>query len=267
MYSADYHVHSTFSPDGRQTVDDICRAALAAGLMEVCITDHTEANGWNPGIWYDFRIPRLMEELEAAREIYKGRLRVTFGTELGQQLEDPARVAEVLEESRYDFIIGSMHNIPGEPDFSMQTYAGEADCRAMLDRYFAALVTHAREAEYDALGHISYPLRYMRGQGVHVSFEDRHDELEAVLRAAIDRGRGIEVNTSGLRGSLGETMPALHVLRLYRELGGEIVTFGSDAHRMEDVGSGISAGQEMAREAGFRYFTVFRGRKPEFFAL
>ncbi len=264
-YFADYHCHSDFSPDGRQTVEELCRAAVRAGLDEVCVTDHTDVNGWD-FVPYDFRIPELMAEIERAREIFDGRLTVTAGTELGQPLQNEELAAEVTA-GPYDFVIGSLHNLAGMCDFGLMEYRDEGHCVETLERYMAELDEHVKLGDFDVLGHITYPLRYMRAQGFMMTFDRFKEQVREILRTVIGRGKGIEINTSGLRGGLGETLPPLETVRLYRELGGEVLTIGSDAHRQEDIGSGIAEAQELAMAAGFRYFTVFRGRKPEFIKL
>ena len=122
----------------------------------------------------------------------------------------------------------------------------------------------------DVIAHIGYTRRYMMKAGfdVRADMASFGDELDLLLRTAVENGTGIEVNTSGLRNALiGETIPGFDVVRRYRELGGEIITLGSDAHMVSDAGGGLREGLELIRNAGFRYITGFKNRKPEFIRI
>ena len=91
----------------------------------------------------------------------------------------------------------------------------------------------------------------------------KHQEaIDQIFRALIDAGKALEVNTSGYRQKIGRPLPDLPLVRRYRELGGELVTLGSDAHSTQDLGKGIEEGMEMLQEAGFRYVALYEQRKP-----
>ena len=155
----------------------------------------------------------------------------------------------------------------GAPFFMEVPYENEARCRDMLRRYAEEHIELAQLGLFDVLGHIGYARRYMKRQGFDFGLEGLEDVLAEFFRLVIEQGKGIELNTSGLRDGTGCSFPTLPHLRLYRSLGGEIVTLGSDSHRTGDVGAGIEAGAELLREAGFRYFTVYKNRVPEFIRL
>ena len=117
--------------------------------------------------------------------------------------------------------------------------------------------------QFDALGHLTYPLRYIEGDhGIPVDLSKHQEAIDGIFRALIDSGKALEVNTSGLRQKIGRALPDLPLVRRYRELGGELVTLGSDAHCVEDLGKGIEAGMDLLREAGFRRFAVYEQHKP-----
>ena len=117
---------------------------------------------------------------------------------------------------------------------------------------------------YDALGHIIYPLRYMNGRaGWHITLDRYGDHLDQLLRAVIQNGKAIEVNTHGGR----EVEDWRPILRHYHQLGGELVTTGSDAHSPGNVGRGISQAVALLRETGFHRFAVYRKRRPEWIKL
>ena len=88
------------------------------------------------------------------------------------------------------------------------------------------------------------------------------DQIDLVLRTLAQNGKALEINTSGLRGPIGEASPTLKYVKRFRELGGEFVTLGSDAHSVEELGEGIPEAMEMASQAGFSYFTFYKKRQP-----
>jgi histidinol-phosphatase (PHP family) len=270
MYLADCHTHSSCcSPDGVSTIDEICKAAADFGLSEICITEHYDVNGWN-GEPYDF--DRTVEEyflsLETARERYGDRLAILAGREIGQATQNKSLAQKAAGDSRLDFVIGSLHNLRGYPDFYFLDYPDVEYCRRLAVLYFEELMEMAALDCFDVLGHLSYPLRYIKGRtDLDFDFSGFHAEISDLYRLLISRGRGIEVNMSGLRQPMGQTMPSFDLIKLYRECGGEIITIGSDAHAAKNLGRGIAEGQELLKAAGFRYFTVYRNRRPSFIKL
>lgn len=268
MYKVDYHTHTSLgSPDAISTIDEICMAAISAGISELCITDHNEVNGWN-GELYNFMDEQYLSAIEDAKKSYDGRLIVLAGMEIGQATQNSERAAKAACNHRLDFVIGSLHNIAGVPDFYFLEYPDLQTCRDLMDKYFSELRQLILLGGFDVLGHLSYPLRYIRGRaGLDFDFTDYTDVIVEIYKLLISAGKGIEVNMSGLRQPLNQTMPAPNFIKLYRDCGGEIITLGSDAHAAVDIGAGIGQGQEILKEAGFRYQTVYRKRNPDFVIL
>ena len=165
-----------------------------------------------------------------------------------------------------DFVIGSVHNrslAAGGDDFYYGDYHSPGACYQALDDYVSSLERLASAGAYDVLGHIIYPLRYMARGCPEVSMDRYADRIRVALAIAIASGRGMELNTYNGR-TLAEWRPWL---ALYRELGGEILTVGSDAHVPENVGQGVPEAYDLIRAAGFRYIAVYEGRKPRFVKL
>ena len=273
MYIADYHTHSHASPDGHASISEMAAAAVAAGLTELCITDHAECNGFFergdlPDDVLYFYQARVDEEFTEARERFGDQIKLLYGVEIAQGHEAPAVYADLIDR-HYDFVINSLHNLRGETDFYyMKEYHSAEHCRSLLRRYIEELYETAALDGFDVLGHIGYPLRYMRYQaGFDVSLDVYQAELTDIFRLLVSKGRGIELNVSGLRDGGHVTFPTLKELKLYRACGGEIVTIGSDAHYPRHVGVGIIQGQAMLREAGFRFVTAYEQRVPRFITL
>lgn len=161
----------------------------------------------------------------------------------------------------------ALHRLRGwEEELYEIDYAGYtgADFRRMMEQYFDELLELVEWGRFDALAHLSLPLRYPKYRnGIDLDLARYREAIDPVLRRLAGSGKALELNTSGLRGALGDTLPPLWVLRRFREVGGELVTVGSDAHRAADVGAGLPEALAMLEEAGFSHCAFYRGRKPE----
>lgn len=267
---ADYHLHTTVSPDGMNTMEELCDAALEKGLEELAFTDHFEI--YTPGFQGSkysplgkFTIPYLKqyrERFEQCQKEYGEKITLKSGIELGQPHLDPAFAQEVLRVMDFDFVLGSMHKVD-DIDFSERDHTcgqNEALCRMNLENLYRL----ADEGDFDCLAHLDLIKRYAARQGQRVSLLDYPDELEVILKRLIERGKGIEINTSGVRQGMGETIPAFKILSLYRKLGGEILTIGSDAHKAADLGADFDIACQMAKEAGFSALARYTRRQVSF---
>lgn len=264
MFLGDSHTHSVCSPDGVDPISEMAREAGKTGLTHLCITDHcdllslegapTPHHDWTP---YEDAFSAALEGLPQGLELGRG-------IELGGAIEDPAAARAILAlEPELDFVIGSVHNfhrLMGKMDFYFADYADKSVCLQALDDYFDALAETAALTDcYDVLGHIIYPLRYMnKGEEMASLEKDGYlPRVEQVLRQVVKAGKGIEVNTC--RGkSVAEWEP---ILRLYKSLGGEVVTVGSDAHNVQDLGRGVREAYQLMQACGFDYVAVFYGRE------
>ena len=265
MYLIDYHTHSKHSIDGKETVDCLCHAAFEAGLAELAVTDHYDPYQKDVFCEKTYHAREIRNEILEAKSKWRGKLKVCYGIESGQLHYYP-QAAEKVMENGFDYVIGSLHNLPGDLDIGLVEYTKENHRKIFLT-YFEELTRMAQSEHYDCLGHLDFPKRYAARAGFFLRAADYMEQMEPILKDVIGRGKGIEVNTSGLRQQLGETMPSAEVVCRYRELGGEIITVGSDAHTARDVGAGIPEAYELIRQAGFRYITAYESRKPNFIKL
>ena len=263
MYLTDCHTHTLCSPDSDAPLAQMASSAVSAGLAELCVTDHCDllSVDGEPKRGYDW--PPALAQYRAEKTNFAGRLTIRLGLELSMAHLDPPAAKAILDQPELDFVLGSVHNLcpeKGGTDFYYVPYPDEAACYAALDDYFASLTALAPTGLYDVLAHIIYPLRYM---GFPISLERYRDRIAAILRAAVEGGRGMEVNTWRGR-TVAEWAP---VLELYRQAGGEIVTVGSDAHTPEGVGKGVREALELLAARGFRYVCTYEKRKPIFHKL
>jgi len=188
--------------------------------------------------------------------------RVAEGIEIGEAIYCPEGARQLLDTLKFDFVIGSLHYVDGHPDFYYINYS-TADYHALFTPYFGELLMkHVTTADFDVMGHITYPFREMQKQGITPPLDRYWDGISAALKVIIEKGRGIEINMSPVWAE-NDPMPDLRVLRRYKELGGEILTVGSDDHKCLYAPKLPKLGLEVAKAAGFKYFTAYKGRKPE----
>nr|WP_326184873.1 histidinol-phosphatase HisJ family protein [uncultured Oscillibacter sp.] len=264
MYLADYHTHSRVSPDAKFSMTAMAEAAVAAGLDELCFTDHVEPVAWSgrePIAFYDWAA--LEREFREAREAMGDRIRLRLGIELGDACLDFAHTRELMARApELDFVIGSIHVLSERFDGTDLYFfhpKDETEARAGIVDYLEQVRRMAAWGQFSVLGHLTLPLRYLNeNQGFHLSFDGYEREVEEIFRLLIQNGCGIEVNTN--RGNT--PLPDGKWLRMYRELGGEIITLGTDAHSPEFVGRAIRERQRLLRECGFTRFCTFEKRAP-----
>ncbi len=267
MYPIDYHLHSDCSGDGTASMADMAAAAVGAGLGEICFTDHLDVvlPGEAPA---PFDPAGLAAAHRLAVERWGERVTIRLGLELGEMVADFAEADRLLALAPpVDFVIGSRHLMNRRfgclRGFTqVDRVAGRWD--EVIEDYLTELLAHVKWGHFSVVGHLTLPLRYaVERHGMDVSFAGHMDSVEQVLRAVVERGIGIECNTN--RGHM--PLPGEEILRMYRRLGGEIITLGSDAHRPGHVGLGIREGMELLRACGFAYVCTYEKMKPIFHKL
>ena len=261
-FISDSHTHSEYSFDGKEKIMMMAERAYQLGLYSLTITDHCECQEY-----YQQQVGQSLRgdvrDLVKARAYYQNRLKIYIGIELGQPTQDPAAAKEALSLADYDFVLGSLHNLRGEQDFYFLEYTPD-NVPELLDRYYRELLELAVSNSFDSLAHLTYPYRYIAANPeISVRPEQAMEQIDAVLEVLVRNHRALEVNTSGLRQRIHQTLPDETVVRRFRELGGKYVTIGSDAHRWGDVGAGIEEGFEMLLRCGFTHFTVYHQHQPE----
>jgi len=264
---ADQHIHSERSMDSETPMEEMARAALTHGVGRLCFTDHIDIDDALTGLPDDSCLERWPDTERAFRHAREAvpESALFVGMELGEPHHRPDWAETITSAADCDLVLGSLHNLRGMKDFYFLEYESEEDCRRLNRLYMAELLELAELDCFDVMAHIGYTKRYMRraGFGASVDLNSFGDEIRTLLCRLIERGKGIELNCSGLRDG-GGAFPPPEVLRLYRELGGEIITVGSDAHSADTAGIGIAEGYALLREAGFRYVSLFHRRRPEF---
>ena len=237
---ADYHVHTEFSDDSVYPMEEVVKDAIKLGMDEICFTDHVDygvKEDWDSGRKIEYRgsepyanvdYPRYMESIDRMRERYGGEITVRAGLEFGIQMHTIPRYEALFQSYPFDFIILSIHQV-GDKEFWTQDFQRGKTQREYNERYYEEMLEVVKAYKnYSVLGHMDLILRYDQA-GIYPFEKVKHLIVE-ILKIVIADGKGIEVNTSSHRYGLDGTTPSVEILKLYRQLGGRIITIGSDSH-------------------------------------
>lgn len=272
MVLTDFHVHSDVSQDSRATMREMVEAEAAYGIGRMCFTNHCDLINWRT-MAYSPRcreiVPESVRKLREMEESYgPPPIPVGIGIELGEPHLAPDAAREITADPALDFVLGSLHCLEGYGDLYQIPYTSVDMCHHIFDLYLDELLKVAEMDCFDVMAHIGYGRRYMwqKGFDATMSLALYGERIEALLRRLIEKGKGIEINCSGLRTGCGP-FPQEEVLRLYKDLGGEILTVGSDAHTPDTAAACVREGCEILKEIGFGYVTVFEKRRPSFIKL
>lgn len=260
----DLHMHTSSSFDGNYSALQMTESAIANSVSTIAFTDHFDVDFYerhNLGV----RQQTSYEDIMSVVESQSDKIRILRGIEMGQPTYDVELTEKSLARYEYDFVIGSIHNLREMPDFGDLDYKSMTEERIyeLLGQYFDEMLLLAKWNGFDTLAHLTYPMRYIVQAGRDEIELSRFDGIvDEIFSTLIANGKALEINTSGLRQPIGKTMPTENYVRRYRELGGELLTLGSDAHFTEHVGAGIDEGYAIAERCGFEYVTYFENRKP-----
>lgn len=258
----DYHLHSRYSGDGQSAIEEICREALEKGLTHIALTDHHDIGNTN----YELKDPSAyLADLARCRELFPG-LDLAYGVEMDYRAHTWERMQRFPVEQGLDFALLSLHFVDGVDPYLPEYFEGRTQ-REGYAYYLKQLAEMIAVTDGPwVLGHITYVSKFARFPDTRLRYAEYPEELDEVLRLAVKKGYGLEINASGLKNGAG-VLPGTDILTRYRELGGEILTLGSDAHCAADVGRWIGDATDAARAAGFRYLAVYREMKPKFLKI
>ncbi|MDR2817653.1 MAG: histidinol-phosphatase HisJ family protein [Oscillospiraceae bacterium] len=268
MIKADFHTHSEFSVDSRMTLSEMAERAMELGLEVLCVTDHYELGQCDDlGAEELFDVPRYFDALREVKERYMGKIDIRFGVELGLVKSSKEELHNFVAANNFDFIIGSSHSSNGKKLSNLEFFEGRSEQTAFLE-CFQSILENVKNLDcYSVYGHLDYVARYGPTKGRNFRIADYHEVLESILRIIIGNGHGIEVNTSGFHYGLGNPHPHKDILALYKELGGEIITVGSDAHTPKRIGADFGRVADLLKSLGFRYYSTFKDKEPMFHNL
>lgn len=264
MY-CDYHMHSNFSADSTTPMKDMIEKSITLGLKEICFTDHVDYDIiGNPNVKVDY--PKYFESLNNYTNLYKNKISIKKGIEMGLQKHILEKCSYDIESNDFDFVIASVHTIDRLELFTGDYHKNKTQ-KEVYEGYYSRLLELISNFEnYSIIGHLDLIKRY--GNYPEILKDSMFiDYLEAILKKVIFQGKGIEVNTSSFRYNLPDLTPSMGILKLYKNLGGEIITVGSDAHNPEQIATKFKEIHEVLKNIGFKYTCKFTNMKPEFIKI
>ena len=268
MIQADYHLHSSFSDDSVEKMEVQVQEAIRQGMSALCFTDHMDYD--YPKKYterFEFDVDAYFQEIHRLQTIYHRDISIRAGIELGMRPYLASRCERLVSSYPFDFVICSSHLIGEEDPYYPQYWHGKKEADS-IRAYFDTILANLSVFEsFDIYGHLDYVVRYAPSGIRTYSYEDYSEQLDAILSAIIKLGKGIELNTSGYRAIKTEPNPQHEVLTRYRELGGTIITIGSDAHSHARLGSDFSRAEKLLLSLGYDSYTVYENRTPVFLPL
>lgn len=274
MIQADMHMHTWFSTDSEACPCDMADEAVRKGLKTICFTDHFDKDDLEWGEEGIFDVDAYFVEMQKLQEEYAGKLNIRIGIELGLRTYLKDYYEELTKKYPFDFVIGSVHNVPYKKDAEGNIlYTDPAAEKLFTDRtdkeayrlMMETTLENVRTSDcFQTLGHLDYIVRYGKSREKEYSYTDYADIIDEILKLLIEKEKGLEVNSAGLKYGLPFAHPHPDVLKRYRELGGEIITIGADAHKPEHIAYDFAKAEEILKSCGFKYYTEFFEQKPVF---
>ena len=273
----DYHVHTQYSDDSVYPMEDVVRDAISLGLDEICFTDHVDYGikvDWDSGEEIRYRngepfanvdYPRYVAQIAELQAKYKDAIAIKLGLEFGVQTHTIPQYEALFCRYPFDFIILSIHQVE-DKEFWTQDFQQGRTQQEYNERYYEEMLDVVKAYKnYSVLGHMDLIKRYDNA-GIY-PFEKVRPLIAEILKTVIADGKGIELNTSFHRYGLSEPMPSVEILRLYKDLGGSILTIGSDSHAPAHLGTYIEEAKTLLRELGFQSFCTYEKMRPIFHSL
>lgn len=273
----DYHVHTAYSGDSDYSMEDVVKDAVQLGMDEICFTDHVDYGAkvdWDSGekIRYCQGQPMVnvdyhayAEEISKLRAQYGNQITIRMGMEFGMQVHTISKYVALYERYPFDFIILSVHQVEDKGFWSQEFQQGRTQ-KEYNERYYEEMLALVKRFQnYSVLGHLDLIVRYDK-MGVYPFRYVKH-YVEQILREVIKNDKGIEVNTSSYRYGLKDSTPSMAILEMYRDMGGQIITLGSDSHAPVHLGTHMKKAKELLKSIGFRNFCTYDKMNPIFHEL
>ncbi len=269
MIKSDFHTHTGFSDDCEFPMEMMIEGAIEKGIETIAITDHYDPDYPDRSLPFELDMAKYIPALDAAQKKYDGRISIAKGIEVGIRKGSYDKCNSAVEMTGFDVVIGSFHcyrNIEADEDIAISVWDfSDRDMVKFLEDFYIYMFECLRDyRNYDILGHFNIMDRY---SGELFDYSPYEDIIDEILKLIISDGKALEINTSSYAYKMECTLPRKSILSRYRELGGEIITFGSDAHAPANLISHFEEAADMARLLGFKNYCTFKGRKPLFHRL
>ncbi|MBU3182354.1 histidinol-phosphatase HisJ family protein [Clostridium psychrophilum] len=266
MNITDHHVHTEFSGDCDTPMEVIINKAKELGLKEVMFTDHMDFDYPSKDINFEVDYKKYIKVLEKLRIKYK-EMDILMGIEVGYQPGLNESINKLLNSYDFDFVICSIHAWNGAALDKGDLFKGRTQQEGYRAYFECLKYTLNNFDNFDVVGHLDFINRYGDFANKTIRYDDYKNILDEILSMIINKGKGIELNTSGLRYKLNSMHPSREILKRYLELGGKIITIGSDAHVVKDLCADFDKAIMQLKEIGFKEITTFKNRKLNFIKI
>ncbi len=276
---ADYHVHTYYSDDSDYPMEDVIKDGISLGLDEICFTDHVDygvkrdhddprgmlKREFDGVVLSNVDYPKYFAEIESLRKKYEGKINIKQGLEFGIQTTTITDFEKLFNKYPLDFVIMSVHQVDNLEFWHQDFQRGKTQDEYNYLYYKEILDVIKVYKDYSILGHVDSIVRYdLAGE---YPFEKIRDIVTEILKTAISDNKGIEINTSCFRYGLKDLTPSRDIIRLYKELGGKIITIGSDSHKKEHLANRIKETKKELLDMGFEYYCTYDKMIPTFHRL
>lgn len=258
---SDLHIHTHFSPDSKEDPRNYIEKAISLNMPYLCFTDHCDIDYFdeNEG---SFLLDKssYFSTLYPLRDEYKKEISILIGVEQGLEVSKASQINNFLNNEDFDFIIGSSHLVNGlDPYYPSFFYNRSID--EAINEYFDSVIANINTFNnFDVYGHIDYVARYVRDDSYNFSYEYFKEKIDYILKLLISKKKGIEINTGGYRSKLLAPNPSVSIIKAYNQLGGKIITVGSDAHKLIDFAYNFDDIKDILCDCGFNYYNIFKNR-------
>ena len=273
MLLFDSHVHTSCSADGKYSAFQQAEFSIEKGLDGICITDHFEPH--ESGTQKPFDLKHIEESIAQAKSAalqYEGRIQITSGVELGDYLWGKELSKKLINTFTFDYIITSVHAyylghelFEDYKDINSFAKMNSENDIIFLKEYFERTLQTVSDSEldYDCLAHLTYPIRYICSiNGREYDINRNIKTIKEIFKILIEKEKSLEINTSCMNSSWENTLPDFNLIKIYYDMGGKIITLGSDAHLNDRLGVGFEFVIEKLKEIGFKQYYIFKKRKP-----
>lgn len=263
MFYADYHTHCNFSSDSDAPMEEMIKSAINKGLKSLALTDHVD---YLPH-YKETDYSEYMIVFNELKEKYAKKIELVFGVEIGLESKNASKINDFTKKFPFDFIIGSSHSVC-MLDLYFDDYFRNMNKKEAYELYFTEMLKNINTInDFCVYGHIDFISRYGKYSDNSLSYDDYKEIIDCVLEALIKKDKGIEINTSGYRYGINDTYPNIKILKRYKELGGKIITIGSDSHTSDGIAAHFEDAYKMLKAVGFEHITTFKHLTPNFIKI
>ena len=262
MITIDTHLHTSFSSDSETPMEEMILQGIRLGMKTLCFTEHFDPDYPDNPEGLDFLVDfdSYYGTFLSLKEKYNSRIELLHGIEVGVQSQLGPELDSFYQKygSRFDFIINSCHIVDGMDPYD-GIYFQQFPVKDGLRHYFESILTNLKIfPHFQSAGHLDYISRYIPGAAPDFIYNEYQDILDEILLYLIENDKALEINTAGWKSGLTWPNPHIDILKRYRELGGTLITIGSDAHKPEHMAYDFGKLPELLRSVGFESCVIYR---------